>query len=85
MFEFELKGLELNIIGKSRRGVAIKFEFELKGLELNIIGKSRRGVAIKFEFELKGLKLNNIGKSRCEEGNDVSQAQRSGPLLLVFK
>ncbi len=28
--------------------------------------------------------MNNIGKSRCEKGNDVSQAQRSGPLLLVF-
>ncbi len=28
--------------------------------------------------------MNKIGKSRCEEGNDVSQAQRSGPLLLVF-
>ncbi len=28
--------------------------------------------------------MNKIGKSRCEEGNDVSQAQRNGPLLLVF-
>ena len=37
-----------------------------------------------FEFEFKGLEMNKIGKARCEEGNDVSQAQRSGPLLLVL-
>ncbi len=43
----------------------------------------RRGEAKKFEFEFKGLEMDNIGKSRCEEENDVSQSQRSGPLLLV--
>ncbi len=35
----------------------------------------------KFEFEFKGLEINNIGKSRWEEGNVVSRAQRSRPLL----
>ncbi len=48
------------------------------------IEKLRCGEAIKFEFKLKELDMNQTGKSRCEEGNDVSQAQRSGPLLLVF-
>ncbi len=47
-------------------------------------GTSRRGETKKIEFEFIGLEMNNIGKSRCEEGNNVSQAQRSGPLLLVI-
>ncbi len=50
---------------------------------MNKIEKLRCREAKKFEFEFKGLKINNIGKSRCEEGNVVSRAQRSGPLLLV--
>ncbi len=84
-FEFEFKGLEMNNIGKSRWGEAKKFAFEFKGLEMNNIGKSRWGEAKKFEFEFKGLEINNIGKLRCEKGNVVSRAQRSGPLLLVIQ
>ncbi len=50
---------------------------------MNKIGNLRCGEAKQFEFEFKGLEINNIGKLRCEEGNVVSRAQRSGPLLLV--
>ncbi len=51
---------------------------------MNKTGKSRWGEAKKFEFEFKELEMDNIGKSKWEKGNDVSQAQRSRPLLLVI-
>ena len=53
-------------------------------MEINKISKSRFGKAKKIEFEFRGLEINNIGKSRCEEGNAVTWAQRSGPLKLVY-
>ena len=83
MFEFETNGFEMNKIEKKRCLEAESINLNLKGCKMNKIGKWMCGEAKKIEFEFEGLEINKIGKSRCEEGKDASQAQRSGPLLLV--
>ena len=82
-FNLNLKGCKMNKIGKRRCLEAESFHLNLKGCKMNKIGKWMCGEAKKIEFEFEGLEINKIGKSRCEEEKDASQAQRSGPLLLV--
>ncbi len=74
----------MNDIDKLIEGRQKSLNLNFKGLQNKQNGRLRCEETKRFEFEFKGLEIDIIEKPRCEEGNAVSWAQQSGPLLLVL-